>query len=291
MTAFRGYDQAGLDAQYDLRRLWADAADHIAFRERESAAVRARLPCRLDVAYGPSPAERLDVFPAAGPTPAAGAPCLVFIHGGYWRGSDKADASHVAPDFVAAGTAVVTVNYALAPSVTMDEIVRQNRAALAWAWRRAPELGIDRRRIFVAGHSAGGHLTAMMMATDWTAFAADLPADLLAGGCALSGIYDLAPIRLSFLNADVRLDEGAVARNSPLRLTPRTRAPMILSVGALETAEYHRQQGEFAAAWRPLLDRLDVVAAPGCHHYSIVGWFARADTALHAAMQAMIAER
>lgn len=288
MSRYRDYDQGGLDAQYDLRPHWPDSADHIAHRERESAAVRARLPCRLDLPYGPAPAERLDVFPAAGSVPAAGAPCLAFIHGGYWRSSDKSDASYVAPDYVGAGITVATVNYALAPAVAMDEIVRQNRAALAWLWRNAAELGIDRRRLFVAGHSAGGHLTAMMMATDWPAFAPDLPADPIAGACALSGIYDLEPIRLSFLNADVRLDAAAVAANSPLRLPPRTRAPMIVSVGALETVEYHRQQAAFADAWRPRLDRLDAVDAPGCHHYSIVGWFARADTALHRAMRAMI---
>jgi len=289
VSVYLGYDRAGLDAQYDLRPHWPDSADHIAHRERESAAVRARLPCRLDLAYGPSPAERLDLFPAAGAAPAAGAPCLAFIHGGYWRSSDKSDASYVAPDFTAAGVTVATVNYALAPAVAMDEIVRQNRAALAWLWRNAAGLGIDRDKIFVAGHSAGGHLAAMMLATDWPAFAPDLPAGLVAGGCALSGIYDLEPIRLCFLNDDVRLDAAAVARNSPLRHLPAARAPLIVSVGALETAEYHRQQAAFAAAWRPHLDRLDVVDAPGCHHYSIVGWFARAGTGLHEAMRAMIA--
>ena len=281
------YDQAGLDAQYDLRPRVPDAAHHIGFRESESARVRAARPCRLDVAYGPAAGERLDVFPAAA-APPAGAPALVFIHGGYWRSSDKNDASYVAPAFADAGITVVTLNYDLAPKVTMDEIVRQNRAGLAWLWRNAATLGIDRGRLFVSGHSAGGHLTAMMMATDWPAFAPGLPADLIAGACALSGIYELEPIRLSFLNADIRLDRDGAARNSPVRLRPAARAPLLLSVGALETAEYHRQQATFAATWAPHLDRMEPVEAPGCHHYSIVGWMAQPDTALHRAVRAMI---
>ncbi|MBM3487039.1 MAG: alpha/beta hydrolase [Alphaproteobacteria bacterium] len=283
-TVFLQYDQVGLDAQYDLRARVPDTAYHLRFRETESARVRGALTCRLDLAYGAHAGERLDVFPAD----RRGAPALVFIHGGYWRGSDKSDASYMAPDFVAAGVTVVTVNYALAPVVAMDEIVRQNRAALAWVWRNAATLGIDRDRIHVAGHSAGGHLTAMMLATDWAAFDADLPRDLVKGACALSGIYDLEPIRLSFLNADVRLDRESARRNSPIHLAPHCAAPLILSVGALETEEYHRQEARFAAAWRAHLPALDIVAAPDCHHYNIVPWFGRAGTALFEAMHRLI---
>jgi arylformamidase len=262
---FRDYDQGALDREYDNRRKVADSAAYLARYPRESAATRRDLPCRLDLAYGPSPAETLDVFLAPGPGPA---PIQVFIHGGYWRALDKADFSFVARAFRPAGAAAVVVNYALVPAVDMDELVRQCRAAIAWVYRHAASFGGDPERLFVSGHSAGGHLVAMLFTTDWTAFG--LPPTVIRAGCGFSGLYDLEPIRLCFLNETLQLTPASTRRNSPVSLAPTTRAPLLLAVGGLEGPEYHRQTEALAAAWRPRGVPCEVMDLPGIHHFSIV---------------------
>ena len=179
--------------------------------------MREALVCTLDVRYGAGPNMTADLFPA----PAAGAPIQVFIHGGYWRAMDKDVHSFPAEGFVAAGGAAVSLNYALAPAVTLDTIVEQCRTAIEWLADNAGRLNGDPDRIFVSGHSAGGHLTAMMLCTDWAA--RGRPAGLVKGGTAISGIFDLAPLRETSINDDVRLDAESAARNSPIHHLPQTR--------------------------------------------------------------------
>ncbi len=286
MAVYRNYDQAALDAQYDLRPIWPDVPQVVAFRETESARVRTRVPGRLDLAYGAAPKETLDVFP---PTNGRGAaPALIYIHGGYWQLSDKNDTTYIAPAFLEAGIAFITINYTLAPESDMDGIVAECRRAVAWVWAHADEIGVDRNRLFVAGHSAGGHLTAMMVATDWRSVDPELPAVPFKGACALSGLYDLEPIRLSFLNEKIGLRPEDAARNSPLLLDPLSDVPLILSVGEIETDEFRRQQDELFAAWSAKGLAVEEVAAPGCHHYTIVGHFGDPASALHRATVAMI---
>ncbi len=262
---FRHYDQKALDAEYNNRVKVADAAGWLARYERESTKARAELLGRLDVAYGPNPGETLDVFPAGrGP-----APVHVFIHGGYWHRMDKADFSFVARTFHAAGAAVVVINYALVPTVDLDELVRQCRTAVAWVHRQASSFGGDSARIFVSGHSAGGHLVAMLLATDWSSFGA--PADVIRAGAGISGLYDLEPIRLSYLNEVLQLSPEVARRNSPVHLAPATQAPLLLPLGGLEGAEYHRQSEDLAKAWRGHGRRVDVMSMPGLDHFSIAG--------------------
>ena len=202
------------EAGYNLRLRHPDHAAHFAVWEAESARVRAALACTLDVRYGAGPDMTADLFPA----PAAGAPIQVFIHGGYWRAMDKASHSFPAEGFVAAGGAAVSLNYALAPSVTLDTIVEQCRSALEWVADNAGRLNGDAARIFVSGHSAGGHLSAMMLCTDWAA--RGRAGGLVKGGTAISGIFDLAPLMETSINDDIRLDAGSARRNSPLHNLP-----------------------------------------------------------------------
>lgn len=263
---YRNYDQAGLDAQYNNRARFPDFVEHFERWKAWSEATRRTLPCHLDIPFGPSAIETVDIFPAD----AKGAPLYVFIHGGYWYSLDKSDYSYVAEGLKPHGIATVVNNFGLAPAHDMDEIVRQNRAALAWLWRHAGDYGGDPDRIYVCGHSAGGHLAAMLLATDWPAFGQGLPRDLVKGACAIGGIFDLEPIRLSFLNEKLRLTPQQVERHSPLRLTYPTRAPLLLVLAIDESDEFHRQSAEMKAFWEGLGYPVELAIPPGLDHFNVV---------------------
>lgn len=272
---YRNYDYDGLDAQYRLRARHLDFQDYLDQWDRESQRVRAALSCRLDIPYGDKPGERLDVFPAAKPN----APVQLFIHGGYWQNLDKKGHDFVAEPFVARGCAVVVVNYTLAPQAAMDEIVRQNRAALVWTHRHASSFNGDPSRIYISGHSAGGHLVAMLMATDWKT-EGGLPADVIKGGCAISGLFDLEPIRLCYVNDALKMNEEDARRNSPIRHLPRGNAPLIVTVGGQETDEFIRQSADFAATLRDAGYPVEYLLLPQHHHFTIIQDFANPQSAL-----------
>ncbi len=265
-TIFFGYDQAALDREYNNSGKVANAARYLAWYPGESARTRETLPARLDLRYGPRPGETLDVFLPEGHGPW---PVHVFVHGGYWRSLDKQDFSFAARAFQPAGVLVAVINYALIPSVDMDELVRQVRASVAWLHRNVAALGGDPDRITVSGHSAGGHLVAMLMATDWRSFAG-LPADVVKAGCGISGLYDLEPIRLSYLNQTLGLTMETARRNSPVHLVPAAAGPLLLPVGEKEGDEYHRQTGSLAAAWRRRGLPVEVMDMADHDHFSII---------------------
>lgn len=254
-----------LDRQYNAR---ASIPDHPRIFERwraASLAVRQGQHWTADCRFGPSPAETLDFYPAARP----GAPLLVFIHGGYWRSLDKQDFSFLVPAFSAAGIALALPNYGLAPATSIAEMVRQMLRALAWLHRNATQLGADPRRIVVAGHSAGAHLAAMMLAADWPRWAPDLPAELLRGAVCISGLYDLSPLaRAPFLQDDLGLDEGTARFVSPVRYRPQLATPLITAVGGAESAEFKRQNRLIRNAWRHCFRR--DLPLPGRHHLASI---------------------
>jgi arylformamidase len=277
---YRGMDQKALDAQYDLRAAVPRFSEHAASWATRSAATSQAHVCRLDIAYGAGAAETFDLFPA-GPA----APLLVFFHGGFWRAQDKRDFLYLAPGFLSRGIAFASVNYTLAPAASLDQIVDQSRRAIAFVAQNAAGLGIDPARIFVAGHSAGGHLTAMLALTDWRGLG--LSGNPIRGGCAISGVYDLEPVRLCYLNATLGLDAAAARRNSPLHLleaAPRTIPRLVFAVGGNETADFQRQQAEFTDAWRRRGLDLAVIAQPGEDHFSIMDRFAEPSGALFQAL-------
>jgi arylformamidase len=272
---YRNYDAAGLDAQYRLRARHPDFQDYFDRWERESERVRKDLPHQFDVAYGKKPGQKLDVFPATNPN----APVFLFIHGGYWQLLDKKLHDFIAEPFIAAGCAVVVNNYTLAPDATMNEIVRQNRATVTWIYHHARSFNGDRSRIYVSGHSAGGHLTTMMMSTDWTT-GWNLPADVIKGGCAISGLFDLEPIRLCYVNDAIKMDEEVARRNSPIYHLPKGNSPLIIAVGANETDEFIRQSADFATLLKEKDYPVEYLLLPDHHHFSIILDLGKADSTL-----------
>ena len=279
-TVFFGYDREALDREYDNRGKVPNYSEYLARYPAESGRTRDTLPTRLDLRYGPSPGETLDLFLPAGGGPA---PVHVFVHGGYWRALDKADFSFVARAFQPAGVLVAVINYALIPAVDMDELVRQVRASVAWLYRNAAAFGGDPARLTVSGHSAGGHLVAMLMSTDWGRLAG-LPGDVVKAGCGISGLYDLEPIRLSYLNDTLGLTAELARRNSPVHLVPAAAGPLLLPVGTLEGDEYHRQTESLVAAWRRRGLAAEVMDMAGHDHCSIITELAEPGTPLSRAI-------
>ncbi|MDE0618315.1 MAG: alpha/beta hydrolase [Rhodospirillaceae bacterium] len=257
--------QAEIDAQYDVEASVEDFGACVEFFLSNSERVRRKLKPALDIAYGPTAAEHLDLYPARAPD----APLHLFIHGGYWHSLSSKEFSFVAEGLVEAGVAVAVLNYDLCPNVTMTEIVRQNRAAVKWLYENAARHNCDPDRISVSGHSAGGHLTAMLMATDW-AGAWGLPPDAVKSGCAVSGLFDLAPFEHSWLQPKLKLNAEEIERNSPIRHIPQSAGPLIVTLGGDESAEFHRQSQDFLAAWTRAGLPGAYLDLPGLNHFTVL---------------------
>ncbi len=276
---FRDYDQEELDRQLNLRARWPEHVDHFERWHRESEAVRERSGTWRELVYGDSPGQRLDFFAAAEQD--APSPLLAFIHGGYWQSLDKADFDYLAPPFLQAGIAYASLNYDLAPVASIEEMVAQIRRCLAYLHRESQHLGLDPERLFVAGHSAGGHLATMAAATDWRNEPGSPPADLVKGAISISGVYELEPLRLSYHNEILHLNEDMARRMSPMELQPSAAAPILAVVGGEETDEFLRQQRDFAEAWRARGHQVNAVELPGLNHFTVVDRLGDPDSELY----------
>lgn len=273
---YQGYSAPQLDQQYNARAAVTDCEKIFESWRARSAGYRQRSLCQLDVSYGLSENETLDLFIPD----RTHAPVLVFIHGGYWRSMDKCDFSYLAEGLVPKGGLVAVVNYGLCPAVTIDDIVQQMRTACEWLWRTCSTSGGDPARIHVSGHSAGGHLTAMLMATDWPSLAPDLPADLVKSGTSVSGLFELEPMLYLPLNEDLKLDEESAHHNSPMFLDPRTDAPLSIVVGGDESEEFRRQSLDFTEKWRGRGARIEYVEFAGLNHFTVLDQMKNPDNPL-----------
>lgn len=275
---WRDLSAEDLEYQFNPRRAVPDFEAHQAEKARISAAVRAELRCHPDLAYGDTPRQKLDLFPAAPPPGAALAPVHLFIHGGYWRAQDKANFAFVARHLVPRGICTVVISYDLCPTVTLDGVVAAARRAIAWTFRHARDYGADPERLTLSGSSAGAHLQAMALAHDWPG--EGLPADLIRGAVPISGIYDPEPARHISVNAELRLTAEIARRNDALTLPVRVRCPVALFVGAEEPVEWRRQSELYAAHLGAHGIAAPLTVVPGAHHFSILDQYLDPDSAI-----------
>lgn len=246
---------------------------------------RDKVAGRFDQVYDPASGQQLDLF--LGPPAGAPQPVFVFIHGGYWRAFSRHEGGPMAQAFAAAGVAVAALDYGLAPATPLPDIVRQCRAAIAWLYHHADELGLDRGRIHIGGSSAGGQLVGMLLAPGWQA-PLGLPDDVIAGATALSGLFDLRPLVDSHINDWMHLDDAEARRQSPLFHLPTRHAPLLLAVGEQETTGFHHQTAAYAQAWKQAVGPVQVMTVPQRNHFDIVLDLADAGTELARAVLAQI---
>jgi arylformamidase len=244
MSIYATFDQSELDREYspssriDDINVFLDAYASVSKQVKNAALAEGS--CLQNLAYGSKADERLDLFK---PSTTQAAPLQIYIHGGYWRALSKDDSAFAAPMFQQHGSFFAALDYTLAPNATLSQIVRQNRLAISWLFQNADNLGFDRNRIFLSGSSAGAHLAVMMLLTDWTGYG--LPQDVIKGVCAVSGIYDLEPIRLSYVNEPLGMSAREATENSPMGKALRNKCPIILAYGDNETSEFKRQTNEY----------------------------------------------
>ena len=257
------YSPAECEANYNVRARHADAPALMAGWQRHASSARETLEYYADERFGETAHELIDVFPAA----RSNAPAVMFIHGGYWQAGDKHDVSFVAPLLVRGGITVAINNYALAPDAPLDTMVAQTRNALHWLHRHADRFGIDASRLYVMGHSAGGHLAAMMLTTHGAVHGVAAP---VRGAIALSGLFDLAPLVDTSINRALGLDEANAKRLSPARLARHSISPIYTLVGEDETRGFHEQRMLLSRQWQGVHHLAPV---PGRHHYDILDLF------------------
>ena len=266
---------ADAEHRYNARLAVPHWPDIFARWARDSARVRAGARARLDLRYGAHAMQTLDLFLPDGPARGT----LMYVHGGYWRSLDKSDASIVAPPFTAAGYAVAVVNYALCPAVAVEAIVEQVREAAIWLHDHRADWQAPAGRLFACGHSAGGHLAAMLLATDWPRRDAGLPATLIAGAVCVSALYDLRPLcQVPSVTQATGFTPDSVPALSPALLAPATSAPLLTALGLAENAGFHDQVRAIAERWSAV--HAGHVACAGHDHFSILDELTRPDGAI-----------
>ena len=261
------------ETEYNNRARVPEHPEIFARWERETADYRAAAPhAEIGLKYGPSPRQTIDYFPARD----EGAPLALFIHGGWWRSLSPASFSQMAKGPNAHGVSVAVAGYDLCPQVSIATITEQMRSASLWLWRR------HKKRITVYGHSAGGHLSACMLATECKSLAPDAPDDLVPAAYAISGVFDLAPLVGISINGDLKLDEAEARRVSPLywKVPPGRKLDAV--VGALESSEFLRQSQTIAQAWRQGMAETRYEAIPGTNHYTVIDLLTDAKSAMTA---------
>lgn len=260
---YKGFGKEEMEFHFDPRVATPDFARWSAQRREASLRIRAKLKSHLDVPYGGSSRQVMDIFPADRP----GAPVLVYFHGGYWRAGSKEENCNFAELFVRAGATIAVMEYDLCPSVTVSDIVRQARSAIAWVYRNISDYGGDPFRLYIAGLSAGGHLVAMALAHDWEK--EGLPRDFIKGAVAISGVYDLDAVVHVEVNKEIRLTAESARENSPFLHPPLPHAPIIVAVGGGEPGGWKQMSEDFFSLCKGRGLKCEYLEIPDANHYSL----------------------
>jgi len=239
-----------------------------------SAAFREQADASLDCAYGPGERERIDIFRCG----ASAAPLYVYLHGGYWQRGDKSLYSFIAAPFLDAAVDVAIIGYPLCPQVSMTDLVGKVRQAIGWLYHNADQLGVNRDRINLSGHSAGGHLTAMAVCCDWPDFDEKLPRELLKTAIPFSGLYQLEPLLQTSISDALHLTPAEVNRLSPASLQPETQVPLLTIIGGAETAEFFRQTDLLIEKWSGSLAQIERHVEPEVDHFDLIDRLASPDS-------------
>jgi arylformamidase len=284
MYVYKQYDQESLDTQYNNRLHVPDYADYLNRWELLSRQTEQKLPVVKDIPYGNAKRERLDIYPSL----QRQSKTLIFIHGGYWQMLDKSMFHFIANGFHSYGVTTVLLTYPLAPEVAIGQIVLSCRKAMKWLHSNLSAFNGDPHQMYVAGHSAGGHLAAMLMATDSQLFEPALSANMLKGICTVSGLFNLVPIHLSYINNVLKMDIETAKCNSPLRLEPSNSCPLVVAVGEAETAEFKDQSKELYTCWKNKAADNQLLEVPGQNHYSIAESIIDPQSSLHQALRQLM---
>ena len=279
---WRSEDDETIEYHFTPRLTVANAAELMGALPGRAERARAALTSEIDVRYGPNPKETFDIFAAASDAKGTPPPAQIFIHGGYWRAMDKSDYSHLATDVVAAGVTHISLNYDLCPDVTLDTIVEEIKRAVIYIYQNANALGIDAERLYISGHSAGGHLTAMMMRQNWTD--AGLPKDVFKGAMPVSGAFEPEAIMHTSINEDVRLDLDMARRNGLLDGPPLVAAPVLALVGGAEPEGFHTLSESYVA----LCEDAEKHTVADANHFTVLDQIFQKDGDFFAAMMAQI---
>ena len=260
---YKGFRRDELEFQYNPRVSVPEYPELAKVRAAQARKVRDSAKSWLNVAYGSSARELLDIY--AGDKP--GGPVLVYIHGGYWRSGSKEDNCNFVPTFTKRGATVVLVEYDLCPQVTLTDIVRQTRAAIRWTYKNILRYSSNPSKLFVSGHSAGGHLTAMALAHDWEQ--EGLPRDIIKGAVATSGVYDLDVVMRISVQEQVRLTPELAKLNSPFRTPPLVKCPLVVAVGAAEPKGWQQMSEDYFHYCKRNGMNVQYLVEPEANHYTM----------------------
>lgn len=266
---YMNFSQDELDWHYNNRERVDNHVEIMTALAKRGNAYANSVRYHADMSFGDDADEVLDVYPATSGDP--NAPVLMYFHGGYWFSRHKNDFQFIPSGFNAAGATVVVVNYGLIPKIDMVELIRQCQASVAWVFKNVSEYGGDPHKIFISGHSAGGHITAMMLATDWKQWDVDPLA--IKGALAISGLYDLEPVRHTYMNPTLGFTADTVAKFSPVELKPTVTCDFLVTAGGAETDEFIRHVGLICEAWAGSDVKCTSDIVPDLNHFTVLSDF------------------
>jgi arylformamidase len=285
MDLYRGFKtQKDIDEEYNVVLSVDDLAMYIEQDLKRSKATRDELKCFVDIPYGSTEDETLDIYPSNN----INSPVVVFIHGGFWKSLSNKDFSFIAKGLVEKGFTVVLTNYSLCPKVSIPEITKQNCSAVEWTYNNSHKFNGNNQKIFVSGHSAGAHQATMLALYDWNAL--DLPNDVIKGCIAISGLFDLSPLKFSWLQAEINLTEEIISEQSPLLNVPLNCPSTMFIVGEYESIEFKRQSSDYAEKLRDSGNEVQLHFSKGKNHFSVVQDLYQSDSELCSNIERFIKE-